>query len=110
TIVIFLPCGLMTGVAGAYFKVMTDTMIITLICSFFATWLLLPVIYLALSFGKHATGLKGHDVKERKWVRFFIHRPWVSYVFVGVLILLTVLILPKIGTGFLPEMDEGSIV
>ncbi len=110
TIVIFLPFGLMTGVAGAYFKVMTDTMIITLICSFFATWLLLPVIYLALSFGKHATGLKGHDVKERKWVRFFIHRPWVSYVFVGVLILLTVLILPKIGTGFLPEMDEGSIV
>jgi multidrug efflux pump subunit AcrB len=34
TIVIFLPFMLMSGVAGAYFKVMTDTMIITLICSF----------------------------------------------------------------------------
>ncbi len=34
TIVIFIPFVLMTGVAGAYFKVMTDTMIITLICSF----------------------------------------------------------------------------
>ena len=38
TIVIFVPFMLMTGVAGAYFKVMTNTMIITLICSFLATW------------------------------------------------------------------------
>src|SRR5262249_44184362 len=31
TIVIFLPFVLMTGVAGAYFKVMTNTMIMTLV-------------------------------------------------------------------------------
>ena len=49
TIVIFVPFVLMSGVAGAYFKVMTDTMIITLICSFFVTWLGLPVIYLLLT-------------------------------------------------------------
>lgn len=46
TIVIFLPFMLMSGVAGAFFKVMTNTMIITLVSSFFVTWLLLPVIYL----------------------------------------------------------------
>ena len=49
TIVIFLPFVLMSGVAGAYFKVMTNTMIITLVCSFFVTWLALPVIYLLFS-------------------------------------------------------------
>ncbi len=49
TIVIFLPFILMSGVAGAYFKVMTNSMIITLVCSFFVTWLLLPVIYLLFS-------------------------------------------------------------
>ena len=49
TIVIFLPFMLMSGVAGAYFKVMTNTMIITLICSFFVTWIGLPVVYLLLS-------------------------------------------------------------
>jgi multidrug efflux pump subunit AcrB len=32
--IVFLPFALMSGVAGAYFKVLTDTMIITLICSF----------------------------------------------------------------------------
>ena len=49
TIVIFLPFKLMSGVAGAYFKVLTDTMLITLLCSFFVTWLALPVIYLLFS-------------------------------------------------------------
>ncbi len=49
TIVIFFPFVLMSGVAGAYFNVLTNTMIITLVCSFFVTWIGLPVIYLLLS-------------------------------------------------------------
>src|ERR1700712_3317736 len=49
TIVIFIPFELMSGVAGAYFKVLTNTMIITLVCSFFVTWICLPVIYLLLT-------------------------------------------------------------
>src|SRR5882757_10407298 len=49
TIVIFFPFILMSGVAGAYFKVLTNTMIITLVCSFFVTWICLPVVYLLLS-------------------------------------------------------------
>ena len=49
TIVIFIPFMLMTGVAGAYFNVMTNTMIITLVSSFFVTWIGLPVVYLLLS-------------------------------------------------------------
>lgn len=111
TIVIFLPFMLMNGVAGAYFKVMTDTMIITLICSFFATWILLPIIYLLLSSGnKKEKNLQHHDVKERKWVGFFIRKPLFSYAFVGMLIVLTAIILPNLSTGFLPDMDEGSIV
>ena len=46
TIVIFLPFVLMSGVAGAYFRVMTDSMIITLVCSYFINWIGLPVIYI----------------------------------------------------------------
>ncbi|WP_454046115.1 efflux RND transporter permease subunit [Chryseobacterium sp. Marseille-Q8038] len=111
TIVIFLPFILMSGVAGAYFKVMTATMIITLVCSFFATWILLPVVYLFLSSGKiKEKNLQHHDVKERKWVEFFIRKPIFSYIFILLLILVTAFILPNISTGFLPEMDEGSIV
>ncbi len=46
TIVIFLPFMLMSDVAGAYFNVLTNTMMITLLCSFFVTWIGFPVVYL----------------------------------------------------------------
>jgi len=109
TIVIFLPFILMSGVAGAYFKVMTNTMIITLVCSFFVTWLLLPVIYLLFSRKKRKLE-KPYEVREQKWVGFFIKKSFISFIIMGVLIVAVILVFPNLQTGFLPEMDEGSIV
>jgi CzcA family heavy metal efflux pump len=114
TIVIFIPFVWMSGVAGAYFKVLTNTMIITLVCSFFVTWIGLPVIYLLLSpRDKPGAAIKSqapHSVKRQRWVSFFILRPWLSLIIVAALITSIGLILPKLETGFLPEMDEGSLV
>ena len=116
TIVIFIPFILMSGVAGAYFKVMTDTMIITLLCSFFVTWIGLPVVYLVLSKKKKQTiktasaKQKIVQVKNQRWVSFFIQKPYLSYLIIIILGLSIYFILPKLETGFLPEMDEGSIV
>ncbi len=112
TIVIFIPFLLMTGVAGAYFKVMTNTMIITLVCSFFVTWIGLPVVYLLLTREKPVaqTPKKTAAVKKQRWVAWFITKPWVSIGIVVLLIASSALILPMLETGFLPEMDEGSIV
>ena len=114
TIVIFIPFLLMTGVAGSYFSVMTNTMIVTLVCSFFITWIGLPAVYLQLSKKNSNNNWKQKEksqrVKKQKWVSFFIFRPYISFVIVAALIVAIVLILPKLKTGFLPEMDEGSIV
>ncbi|PWA03955.1 efflux RND transporter permease subunit [Flavobacterium psychrotolerans] len=115
TIVIFIPFVLMSGVAGSYFKVLTDTMIITLVCSFFVTWLLLPVIYLLLSKkGNAVVEAKSekeiHNVKSQNWVAYFMERPIISLSFCVVLMASIFIILPNLETGFLPEMDEGSIV
>jgi CzcA family heavy metal efflux pump len=114
TIVIFIPFELMSGVAGAYFKVMTNTMIITLVCSFFVTWICLPVIYLLLTRNRNSAKKrvveKPHEVTRQKWVAFFIHKPIVSFLIIGFLGFAIWFILPRLETGFLPEMDEGSIV
>ena len=114
TIVIFIPFMLMGGVAGAYFNVLTNTMIITLVCSFFVTWIGLPVIYLVLTtIGlrfSHTKPIRPKETKPQKWVSFFIHKPIISIVFIAVLLLSIFYILPNLETGFLPEMDEGSIV
>ncbi len=122
TIVIFIPFVLMSGVAGAYFKVLTNTMIITLVSSFFVTWIGLPVIYLLLSRTRPRAGnqmrkepgsrvaIKPHNVKNQRWVAFFIRRPWLSLIIVAALGWSIWFIVPRLETGFLPEMDEGSIV
>jgi len=79
TIVIFIPFLLMTGVAGSYFNVMPNTMIIILVCSFFVTWIGLPVIYLLLSKKSRNKKIqekeKPHAVKKQRWVSFFIFKP-----------------------------------
>jgi CzcA family heavy metal efflux pump len=111
TIVIFVPFVLMSGVAGAYFKVLTNTMIITLVCSFFVTWIGLPVIYLLLTKErKTVRKVKPHNVKNQRWVAFFIRRPWLSIIIMGGLAWSIWFVVPQLETGFLPDMDEGSIV
>jgi CzcA family heavy metal efflux pump len=115
TIVIFIPFALMTGVAGAYFNVMTNTMIITLVCSFFVTWIGLPVIYLLFSKrstvnSPQPTKEKPHSVKSQRWVKFFITRPYISIIILLGFGFTIYFLLPKLETGFLPDMDEGSIV
>lgn len=114
TIVIFLPFKLMSGVAGAYFTVLTNTMLITLVCSFFVTWLALPVIYILFSKNSKVKNQKSKEktrtIKKQKWVSFFIKHSYISFVVVAALIVSIILIYPNLETGFLPEMDEGSIV
>ncbi len=112
TIVIFLPFALMGGVAGAYFNVLTNTMIITLVCSFFVSWIGLPVIYLLFGFTERKKKKKEADkpVSSQNWVYFFIKRPWISLIFVAGLMTAIIIFAPLLQTGFLPELDEGSIV
>ena len=112
TIVIFLPFVILSGVAGAYFKILTNTMMITLICSFLVTWIGLPVIYLFLS-GKTNKVSKPHPEAHKisnKWISFFILRPAISFAFMIFLVCAVIFISGRLKTGFLPEMDEGSIV
>jgi CzcA family heavy metal efflux pump len=114
TIVIFIPFMLLGGVAGAYFQVLTNTMIITLICSFLVTWLCLPVVYIWLADLRALFPEKKKDeikiTRTRNWVGFFLQRPYISILFILIALASIIYILPRLETGFLPEMDEGAIV
>ena len=112
TIVIFVPFALLSGLAGAFFRVLAATMVITLIASFLVSWLALPVIY--NFFTRKKSNEKISSPKSRKksagWLPFFMSKPWVAFIFVGILLVAVIYMVPKLQTGFLPEMDEGSIV
>ena len=100
TIVIFIPFMLLGGVAGAYFNVLTNTMVITLVCSFLVTWIGLPVIYLWFSQVRSLFPERGKEIatltKKRNWVGFFLRRPALSILFVLFLIASIIYILPRL--------------
>lgn len=110
TIVIFIPFVMMSGIAGAYFKVLANSMMITLVCSFLVSWIGLPVVYLAFSKKTRNKIEKEHHVKQRRWVSWLIHRPIVSILTIAGLIVVIFLVIPQLQSGFLPKMDEGTIV
>ncbi len=113
TIVIHFPFRLMSGLAGSFFKELSDTMQITMITSFLVTWLLLPVFHLIVGY-KASLKPHHHDpesaVKKLRWLTWFFKKPAVAFLFVIVLAFSAWTASGKLETGFLPDLDEGSIV
>jgi cobalt-zinc-cadmium resistance protein CzcA len=113
TIVIFLPFVMMGGLAGAFFKELAKTMELTLVCSFFITWLITPVLHLMIGYRQH----KNHhaDTEEEtlhkfRWLTNIYKIPLISFLFVLLLMAAAWFVSGKLETGFLPELDEGTIV
>ena len=107
TLVIFIPFILMTGVAGAYFQVMAFSMMIALAASFLVTWLLVPV--LSILFTRKKSLKRKHEPKT-KWIHSVLGKPIIGISFMVLCIAIMIIIPSKLPSGFLPEMDEGSIV
>ncbi len=107
TLVIFIPFVMMSGVAGAYFNVMAFTMIIALTCSFFVTWLIVPVLSILFSRSKKVR--KKHEPKT-EWIHKILGKPAIGIIFAAICILILIFIPSNLPSGFLPEMDEGSII
>jgi cobalt-zinc-cadmium resistance protein CzcA len=113
TIVIHFPFRLMSGLAGSFFKELSDTMQITMITSFLVTWLLLPVLHLIIGY-KHSLKPKDHsaehEMNKLRWLTWFFKKPIIAISMVLLLGLSAYWASGKLQTGFLPDLDEGSIV
>jgi cobalt-zinc-cadmium resistance protein CzcA len=113
TIVIHFPFRLMSGLAGSFFKELSDTMQITMVCSFLVTWLLLPVLHLIIGY---KAPKKAHHVSSTEqtnklaWLTWFFNKPAFAAIFIVIIGFWSFTIFSKLETGFLPNLDEGTIV
>ena len=82
-------------------------MIITLSVSFVVTWLILPALYLFIPVKKKYIPER---VQRTGWIDFFIHRPLIALIFIVGCLLVLWFVPQNLPSGFLPDMDEGSIV
>ena len=112
-VVSFLPIYVLSGPSGLLFKPMADTMIFALVGSLVITLTLLPV--LCARFMRDGVRERRNAafeyIKARyiKGLDFCLARPWQTTIASGVLLLVSLLLIPGIGAEFMPKMDEGAL-
>jgi cobalt-zinc-cadmium resistance protein CzcA len=112
-VVSFLPIYVLSGASGTLFKPMADTMIFALIGSLIVTLTLLPVL---------CAWLMRKGVRERRNVVFeaiksvytkgldgCLAHPWMTTSASAILLVGSLLLIPRIGAEFMPQLDEGAL-
>jgi CzcA family heavy metal efflux pump len=116
TLIIFVPLAFLSGVTGAFFKALSVTMASALFISFVVTWLAIPILcdhwLTAKDAQEHA------ETRVARWLNrgyaTLVERVSVRPLFVlaGIvpLVVLAAFAFTRVGSGFMPTMDEGGFV
>jgi heavy metal efflux system protein len=109
----FLPIYVLAGPSGTLFKPMADTMVFALIGSLAVTLTLLPVL---------CAWFMRQGVKERRNRAFesikstyargldaCLAHPWATAWASAILLAASLLLIPRIGAEFMPQLDEGAL-
>ena len=116
TIIIFLPLAFLTGVTGAFFKALSLTMASGLIISFLVTWLAVPLLADHFLTEKDANQKEGGRLTEWMHRRYaalmqrVLARPVLILLLIVPLLGVGVLAFNRVGSGFMPSMDEGGFI
>ena len=116
TTIIFLPLAFLDGVTGAFFKALSLTMAIALVVSFLLAWLAVPLLSAHALRPKDAAHedegpiqarLLHHYTRSLGWM---LHRPALLLVIATLLLSAGVAGYRAVGSGFMPQMDEGGFI
>lgn len=112
-VVSFLPIYVLSGPSGTLFRPMADTMVFALVGSLIVTLTLLPVL---------CAWLMRKGVRERrngifeaiksvyvKGLDFSLAHAWGTAAACAVLLAASLLLIPRIGAEFMPQLDEGAL-
>jgi CzcA family heavy metal efflux pump len=129
TVVVFLPLGLLQGVVGQFFKALSITLTIAVLISLILALTIIPLLaeqFLHVSDAdpgvEHASeqargplarfgrGIDGLAERYERSLGATLHHPRLMLGAASVLVALGIIVHRFVGTGFLPEMDEGAFV
>ncbi|WP_404631417.1 efflux RND transporter permease subunit [Dyella ginsengisoli] len=116
TVVIFLPLAFLSGVTGAFFKALSLTMASALIISYLLTWIAVPLLAERFLDRRHRIEhppgrftrrmMAGYERTLQAWLA----RPLLILLLVVPLLIVGALAYTRVGTGFMPSMDEGGFI
>jgi CzcA family heavy metal efflux pump len=112
TVVVFVPLGLLTGVVGQFFAALSLTLAAAVLLSLAYALLFIPnAAARFLREGEERTAhLTGLGERYRRVLRSAMARPRLVAGVTLAAAALGVLLYTQLGTGFLPDMDEGGYV
>ena len=105
TIAIFIPFMYLSGVTGAFFRVLALSMALMLTASLALCVTVLPLVSPRAT--PRAAGAPG---RFARLLGVVTARPWIGLALVVTLLAVAGGLFTRLGTGFLPEMDEGSLI
>ncbi len=114
TIVINIPLIFLGGVVGAFFAPLAITMIFALLTSFLFSVILTPLLKLLVLRGHQVSGHSASESRlSQMYGRGMRRLLRVKYLVIPgavAVLALTYFIYSRTGTGFMPDMDEGTFV
>lgn len=124
TLVIFLPLGFVRGVSGILFRELAYVIVFSLACSLLVSLSLVPVLASKLLRSSASEGAGGWgsrlaaragrvlsrlDEGYRDRLQFVLRHRFLAVLLAGALLAASFLLLPWIGSEFLPPSDEGEV-
>jgi CzcA family heavy metal efflux pump len=116
TLVVFLPLGLLQGVIGEFFRALCLTLSMCVLLSLVFALFLIPLLSERLLFRSARSSdaavkfIAPVNRTYEKSVRWSLGHQWIVAAAALALVVLGVVLYSQMGTGFLPEMDEGGYV
>jgi CzcA family heavy metal efflux pump len=115
TVIVFAPLSFLTGVSGEFFKALSLTMAAALVISYLLTALVVPVLAeKIIDFRTWRDPAAGRQGRLDRWHDRLLGRlearPWTIAVVLLSILALGILGYSRVGTGFMPAMDEGGFI
>ncbi len=115
TIIIFVPLAFLSGVTGAFFRFLSLTMATSLVISYLLTAFTVPLMArTVIDFQKWHDPEHGRESWMRRThgrtLNALFRRPYLIAVIAAAIIGTGYVAYTHVGSGFLPEMDEGGFV
>lgn len=116
TVVVFVPLGMLSGVVGQFFRALSITLAAAVLISLVQALTLIPLLARIAARRREKTAVPLHHSGgrlERAYSRGLdvtLRRPFAGLVVALVLAMAGALLFHAMGTGFLPEADEGGFV
>jgi cobalt-zinc-cadmium resistance protein CzcA len=119
-VIVFLPLFTLQGVEGKTFKPLAQTVALAMFGSLLYALLLVPVMS-HLLMRRPRSVASGEGAKEawivqwllrpyRPAVELFVRKRWLAVGLAGLMLLVGAIVLPRLGSEFVPRLDEGDLL